>query len=52
MPSRPVGMGIGALPTQDILAIAPWSGLDEEDFLSLCRQLDTVYIEHASRRTT
>lgn len=51
-PSRPIGMGgAGAIPTADILAAAPHSGLPAMEFLSLCRTLDSVYLERLNRST-
>lgn len=50
MPSRSIGMGcVGAIPTSDILALAPSSGLPDLEFLHLCRELDTVYIQRLNK---
>lgn len=50
LPSRPIGMGgVGSIPTADIAAAAPESGLPFREFLHLCRSLDAVYLEHANR---
>lgn len=50
-PSRPIGMGcVGAIPTADIIALAPESGLTPREFLHLCRALDAIYIARLNQK--
>ncbi len=49
-PDRPIGFGgVGAIPTASILALAPITGEDPMDFLTLCRAMDSAYMEHANQ---
>lgn len=49
-PDRPLGMGaVGCIPTLAILAMADTLGEDRMEFLSLCRELDGVYLDAIKR---